>query len=273
MRRRWLLLLTGLPLYMFGLALAGWFVLVALLADDLGGVKEGLRALGDPEWWAVAFIPAGIITAAQAALVLPAFRYRLPRAAKSKSLVLSCLLLGAAAGALVLGLVIALYQLVLEVTGGIDIGDDNFFLWLWWTPLIVGWIFWSVIFITYGARARRPEARIGRLIGLLLGGTIVEILIVIPIDIMVRRRTDCYCATGSFFALALSAAACLSLAGPGAIFVLTAKRRRLWYAEHCEVCAYAMGPSPGPRCPECGFEWMVARRERPAGAGRDRKGD
>jgi hypothetical protein len=72
---------------------------------------------------------------------------------------------------------------------------------------------------------------------------------------MVRRRTDCYCATGSFHALLLATFAVLWLAGPGALIALTRRRRRRWADMYCLNCGYEKGPSPGDRCPECGYEW------------------
>jgi hypothetical protein len=96
----------------------------------------------------------------------------------------------------------------------------------------------------------------------LLAGTVVETVVVLPVDIMMRRRTECYCSTGTFYSLCLSAWALLWLCGPGAFLALTSRRRRAWAAEHCARCGYAKGPSPGERCSECGMEWGEARLEK-----------
>ena len=103
----------------------------------------------------------------------------------------------------------------------------------------------------------------GRVVGLLLGGTIVEAALILPIDIMIRRRTQCYCETGSFVALCLSTWALLWLAGPGAIIVVFRKRHRAWFETHCDYCGYERGPSPGERFPECGIDWREPQRARP----------
>ena len=120
-----------------------------------------------------------------------------------------------------------------------------------WAQIIAGWLIWSVIL---GLLARRSDPRRlhSRLIMLLLGGTILEVLIVVPIDVIVRRRTDCYCATGTFFALCASIWACLWLAGPGLILALTSKRRRTWGRTHCLNCGYLHeGTEPPQVCPAC----------------------
>jgi hypothetical protein len=118
----------------------------------------------------------------------------------------------------------------------------------------ISWLFWTVLLVRF-VRRRQGQGVFGRIVGLLLGGTILEVVVVLPLDILVRRRTDCYCATGSFWTLCLSAWALLWLTGPGIVLALTSKRRRLWWDAHCMQCGYEKGPSPGERCPECGFEW------------------
>ena len=96
----------------------------------------------------------------------------------------------------------------------------------------ISWLFWTVLLVRF-VRRRQGQNVFGRIVGLLLGGTIAEVIVVLPLDIMVRRRTDCYCATGSFWTLCLSAWALLWLTGPGIVLALTSKRRRLWWDPHC----------------------------------------
>ena len=80
---------------------------------------------------------------------------------------------------------------------------------------------------------------------------------VLPIDLMVRRRTDCYCGTGTFISMCFSAVALLWLTGPGIVIALTHRRRRTARQTHCGRCGQAKGPSPGPVCPECGYAWVA----------------
>ena len=81
-----------------------------------------------------------------------------------------------------------------------------------------------------------------------------RVLAVIPIDIMVRRRTDCYCATGTFYSLVITILAAIWLGGPGVAILYLRRRRRLANVS-CVRCGYPKGPSPSPLCPECGYEW------------------
>ena len=171
------------------------------------------------------------------------------------------------AAILTTGALVGLSELVASlVTGRFTTspwGADRDLLDHWWVGMLVlvmllaSWAFWSALLLVF-SRELWADRALGRLVGLLLGGTILEVLVVIPIDVMVRRRTDCYCATGTFYSLTLAAAGVLWLAGPGIFFALTSRRRRAWRRDWCARCGQAKGPSPGARCPECGFEWGPA---------------
>jgi hypothetical protein len=119
--------------------------------------------------------------------------------------------------------------------------------------LLVSWIAWTFLFFMFTRNSRRP-AWLERLVGVLMAGTILETLAIIPVDIMVRRRTNCYCDTGTFYTLLIAAWAAMWLAGPG-VLVLYTRRRRRRGRTHCLRCGYARGPSPKDRCPECGASW------------------
>jgi hypothetical protein len=265
MRRRWIIIALGLPGYVFILMVVGTLALCALAADDFGSFGRDVpRLILEPQWWITSSIIAGVIAGTQSLLLLPVVRFRNARLGRAKSIVLSSILLAFVAGMLVAGLVSGLSELFaperlgpkqIGYYGSGDATSQPWFPAVFWTTLVVSWAFCCAIMIPFVNASARPENRMCWIIGMLLGGTVVEALVILPIDVMVRRRTDCYCNTGSFFALTLSIVATLWLAGPGIFIALTAKKRRAWYLTHCQTCGYAKGPSPGKRCPECGFEW------------------
>ena len=119
--------------------------------------------------------------------------------------------------------------------------------------LLVSWILWSLVLVRFMKRGQ-PVDRIGRLTGLLFAGTLVELILLVPLEAMVRRRADCYCATGSFQALVGGVVAALWLLGPVAFLVLL-RRRPAWWARHCQQCGYEKGPGATGQCPECGGAW------------------
>lgn len=130
----------------------------------------------------------------------------------------------------------------------------------WWAlalPVLPGWIVGTLVVASFCRRARR-ESALARLSVRVLQGTAIEVVAIIPLDVMIRRRTDCYCDTGTFWALTLCGTVGAVLTGPAILLPLLAKRRRRWYQGRCEVCGYDMhGLHAADRCPECGTGWAV----------------
>ena len=87
-------------------------------------------------------------------------------------------------------------------------------------------------------------------------GTLVEVGLTVPIDVMVRRRTSCYCAESTMWGLSICWAVGTLILGPVIWLALLGKRRKRWYGGHCESCGYDMnGCMTAERCPECGSGW------------------
>jgi len=266
MRRswRWLIFLIGLPIYTAVLWAIAFSAIVLLNApDDFLSTWQDL--LADPEdifteplAWIWSTGPVLLIAGTQALMVGPFVTFRPVRGPRAHCLVVSILVCALVASMLVLGLVFAILELfdVWEEPLNMDEGPwgGELSLWLTLPVLLVSWVFWSLVFFRF-TRRRRSFGIVGRLIDILLAGTIIETILIVPVDIMVRRRTDCYCATGTFHALLLATFAVLWLAGPGALIVFTRRRRRRWADMYCLNCGYEKGPSPGERCPGCGYEW------------------
>lgn len=265
MRRRWLLLIVGLPLYTFALMVITSVVIGAISIEDRTSLKgadyayEVLRPIGRSEdWWASLGIAAVIMVVTQAVFLIPMFGKRPPRGERSRPLLVSLVIGAAVAAVLTFGFMLAVIEFTSTVMeaweeAGFELGGV-FGMTVLVGTLVGSWALWSAILLMF-SRDIWADRALGRLVGLLLGGTLLEVLVVVPLDIMVRRRTDCYCVAGTFFALCLSVIATLWLAGPGIVIALTSKKHRLWRETHCERCGYAKGPSPGPKCPECGHAW------------------
>jgi hypothetical protein len=272
--RRWLIFLIGLPIYTVVL----WAVAVSaiVLLNAPGDFVSTWRdILADPEdifteplAWIWCNGPVLLIVITQALMVGPLITLKPVRGPKAHSLVVSILVCALVTSMLVLALLFAVLELfdVWDEPLNMDEGPwgGEAALWLSLPVLFLSWVFWSLVFFRFTRRGR-SYGIMGRLIGILLAGTIIETILIVPIDIMVRRRTDCYCATGTFHALLLSTFAVLWLAGPGALIVFTRRRRRRWADMYCMNCGYEKGPSPGEKCPECGYAWKVARRSASCG--------
>lgn len=123
---------------------------------------------------------------------------------------------------------------------------------------VVGLVAWAIatpLLIAFAKRSRK-ESALSRIASRLFLGTTIEIVAILPIDYMVRKRTDCYCAAGTFWALILAGTVGLFACGPAIVLPLLAKRRKRWYEGRCDACGYDLSGTPRvERCPECGAGW------------------
>lgn len=211
---------------------------------------------------AATLITIAVVTAAQAALVLPVAKPG-PKRSRAVSVWISMAVAGAAIAALALSAVWAADSI------GYAIGqsEDESSRWVsdWTLALaaaVVAWIPATVLMVAFARRtassdpAGSREDLLARTAALVFKGTMVEVAAIIPLDVMVRRRTDCYCDTGTFFALTVCGTVGLFAMGPAVFLPLLARRRAAWYHGRCEVCGYDMqGNLKAERCPECGVGW------------------
>lgn len=122
--------------------------------------------------------------------------------------------------------------------------------------LALSWVFWSFL-LAARMRGESRESLLARWIGMLFAGSVVEMTLALPFDLIVRRRADCYCETGTFLMLWVTGSIVLWVMGPLALVTILWRRRRPFYRNHCPNCGYDKGPTanrPG-RCPECGASW------------------
>ena len=199
--------------------------------------------------------------------LIPVVRASMSRKELGGRPTISMILLAGVAALMIVGLALGLLQF-LEMQGVIGrfpyynewFGNQGSLAGPWALPtalvtLGVSWVIWSVILIRL-SRRRPWETFLGRVVGLLLVGAILEVLVILPIHMMVLPRVAEGWSTGTFSALCVATVAALWLTGPGIVIVLMGKRRRSWRELHCEMCGYAKGPAPGPACPECGSAWL-----------------
>jgi hypothetical protein len=126
-------------------------------------------------------------------------------------------------------------------------------------PMLLSWAVMTPLIAAF-TRRLTGASRLHRMASLLFRGTMVSTAALIPLDVMVRRKTDCYCGEGTFFALTFCWAAGLITLGP-AVFLLPARRKeRRQMRGECLACGYDLRSTPRlGRCPECG---MVREAER-----------
>lgn len=281
--RRWrtLILVLAMPVYLWVLISVGWLAAGLLMGAS---PREFIDSVIDPEFWSewvisasgwnTLIVPAILLVLTQFLFIVPAFSLRLQRGNRGgHPLLLTVIGAGLTGAVLTAGGILMLCDVwvvlgrsrALPVSSPFGGGVDP--LWgswgestqglAFWCMLGLSWVFWTFVLFSLTRRGdpRRWHRRLA--VGL-LAGTILEVLVTVPIDVMVRRRTSCYCETGTFLTLCCSVWALLWLAGPGIVLALTSRRRRFYGDTHCLNCGYAKGPTPADRCPECGYDWIDA---------------
>jgi hypothetical protein len=129
-----------------------------------------------------------------------------------------------------------------------------------WTLIgiaLLGWTFWFLIFALLGAGHRTK--RFSWMYRMLIAGTVIELLITIPVDAEVRKRTSCYCGEGTFLSLIIGLTAILWTFGPGVAILFFVRRNQLKAAsDRCLKCGYDLRELESRRCPECGTKFRPA---------------
>jgi hypothetical protein len=247
----------------------GWrrHVLVALAIGGMAAYASFLiapmvEALGVPERWIgwawplgqwpwLLIVPAAITGPIGAAVV--ARRYR-----EGTPVLLSVTIAACSAASLIGGSVLAACSVI-------DLFDDDFnanrFVVAALGAILLGWPAGTILMLGY-CRRLRTETALGLLASRVFIGTAVEAGAIIPLDIMVRRKSNCYCGEGTLWALTICWGAGTLLLGPAIWLVPLARRRRRWHGGHCPVCDYDMrGHMTAERCPECGAGWRASSDE------------
>jgi len=95
---------------------------------------------------------------------------------------------------------------------------------LFWAAL---WLVWSAVFYMY---SRGSSEIVTRLVSWLLKGSVLELLIVVPCHVIVRRRHDCTAPVATSFGIVTGIAIMLLAFGPSVLFLY--KKRLNEYAPH-----------------------------------------
>lgn len=275
--RRWLVLIAVLCSWSILTWIFGTLLAVALTMSWSKG-DHGLSTfsgvlsswLDNQNYWVSVFILVPVMIGTQVLFVLPVAPVTMTPG-KPRSLRTSIILAGLGAAMLTMGLALGLMSLVQLLFGWLDevgvalysgvdgiavleanLYDEPGFL-IPLACLLVSWVLWSIAIAAFMRRGQ-PLDRFHRLTGLLFAGTLIELVLILPLEAMVRRKADCNCTTGSFQSLLGGFTAALWLLGPTAFLVLL-RRRSSWWARHCQRCGYEKAPGAVDRCPECGNEW------------------
>jgi len=252
--RLWiLLLLVGISFVVASVVGIIAFVTLASFPSELDRVPSRLAAvMFDWPWrhyesmWVV-WISAAFIAITQGCLLLPTFS-PITRAGQPRSLRLSVLAASGMAAVLSTVWLGAFLSLFWEFTRL----SASSFLVVFCAQLVVVWILWYRLIWRRMTLHDAPESWAVRR---LLAGSGLLIVATIPIDVIVRRKSSCYCAEASLFALTWGVGGVFWCFGPAIFLGRTRRMRRALRGSFCRGCGHARSPAGETICLECGLEY------------------
>ncbi len=96
---------------------------------------------------------------------------------------------------------------------------------LYGTMLII-WAIWAWIFFIYWKQGDR-YTQSGKMIRGLVAGSILEIMVAVPVHIWATRQRDCYCCRGTYTTLVLAGTVLIWAFGPGIILLYMREKYRM----------------------------------------------
>lgn len=219
------------------------------------------------EFW-VRFKFRGSVVFAVASFLLTQLLFFLPRkhwkirlTASGRSMPCSLAAGAAVASVISVGLVAALLEIPdwwegLALTTRIGPLNERFeflnFAGFWLLPVF--WILWTPIFFLY-FRGPHAYGQLSRMIRTLIAGSILELLVSVPVYAFLPDRHRCYCARGSYTGIVFGATALVWIFGPAVALVFFYQKSRAIRPMNCPKCEYDLrGTIAAGRaqCPECG---------------------
>jgi hypothetical protein len=203
-------------------------------------------------------VVALILFGMQAALLCGAPHFRWPKPTHGTWIYFSIAAGALMAALLTFGFIATLTSLNKRTMAWLDAFGPQWAIW----GIVIGvpWIFWFCIFALIWTGSWLGKFR--RMYRLLLAGTWLELLVTVPVNVAVRKRTTCYCDEGTFFSMTIGITMIFWTFGPGVALLFFSIKRRSEYPEGvCQHCGYDLRGLIEPRCPECGtgFTREVAR--------------
>jgi hypothetical protein len=91
--------------------------------------------------------------------------------------------------------------------------------WAWFElPILAIWAVWALVFLRNWGRGSRYD-QLDRMTRRLLAGSVLELLVAIPADVVAARKEDCYCTRGTYWGIVMGGIALLWSFGPGVVLL------------------------------------------------------
>jgi len=213
--RKWGVLIS----IIYALIVLGLLTPMAVLLagpSDLREFSHGVLA-AYREW--LAWFPIVIVLGGQALLFFLSVDTSQKRLKPRSHILLSCVLAGILTALLAFALIGAI---------GVAVQGDRFGEGAFANPFLffgLAWLFWGIVFYFF---LRNTSEIVNRVTSWLLRGSILELLVVVPCHVIVRRRHDCSAPMVTSFGIITGMAIMLLSFGPSVLFLY--KKRLEAYA-------------------------------------------
>ncbi len=174
--------------------------------EFFGSVNE---AYGD---WVLRLLIA-VVLASQALLLFVSIDTSQKRLKPRAHILVSCVAAAVLTALLASGIIWSLGFAIRGETFWKPFFEKQANLLLFWGAL---WLLWGIVFYLY---FRNSSESVARLMSWLLKGSILELLIVVPCHVIVRRRHDCSAPLATGFGIATGLAIMLLSFGPSVLFL------------------------------------------------------
>ena len=211
-------------------------------------------------------IVIGLVLIAQWAFLRPAHGWTIRVTTIGRPLKTAVLSAAIMAALLTTGLV----ALVLEIGDWWEpVIEEKWNIFYIWGAMLVVWGAWAWIFFAYWRQGDR-YTQMGKMVRGLVTGSILEVLVSVPVHVWAMQQRDCYCCRGTYTTLILAGTVLLWAFGPGIVLLyMREKYRQQRLLPVCFQCGYDLrGTLSAGRveCPECGEPVSPRLKELHAGS-------
>jgi hypothetical protein len=210
--KRWAVLVVFLY-FLILVALTSPLILVAFY--PVAGVHDALYPFIEWRYWA----GLGVMIAGQSVMLLVPVGLALQRPTTRRSVLWPTLASGLMIGLLAVGVVISIDEYIRK-----DKATSSLTILL--PVVLVVWAVWTLAFYR-ASRDTAPLDVIARQCRYLLKGSILELLVAVPIHIVARARDYCCAGIWTFLGIAFGVSVMLFSFGPGVFFLFAARWKRL----------------------------------------------
>ncbi len=207
----------------WGILISAFYALVLLVlivpgAILLAGIeshswKEFLGNLNEAYGDWVLWLLVAAVSASQALLLFVSIATSEKRLKPRAHILVSCVAAAVLTALLTSGIIWSLGFAIRGETFWKPFFEKQANLLLFWGAL---WLLWGIVFYLY---FRNSSESVARLMSWLLKGSILELLIVVPCHVIVRRRHDCSAPLATGFGIATGLAIMLLSFGPSVLFL------------------------------------------------------